>query len=232
MLKKYKAYLFILPIFMLASIVIFNVCKADNTNDIVVQNDIYDVEKNEQTEPTEEEIKTVKVDVKGEVSKPGVYALEEGKRINDAINLSGGLTENADTSLLNLSKVLKDEMVIIVYNKDKIEQIKKEVATPKTIIEYIEKECVCPDTINDACMVETNSNDDKKDIIDTTNGKVNINTATKDILLTIKGIGETKADAIIKYRSEVGLFKDINEIKNISGIGESTFEKIKDNITV
>ena len=184
--------------------------------------------KIEQEEKEEVETKKIKVDIKGEVINPGVYELKENDRVSDAIKISGGLTENADTELINLSKILKDEMVIIIYNKNEIEEIRKTQNQPETIIKYIEKKCTCPDATNDACIKkeinsESEENKDKK---------ISINTASLEELLEITGIGETKAKAIIKYREENGTFKTIEDIKNVSGIGESTFEKIKNNITV
>ena len=184
--------------------------------------------KIEQELKEEVEIKNIKVDIKGEVVNPGVYELKENDRVSDAIKISGGLTENADTELINLSKSLKDEMVIIIYNKNEIEEIRKTQNQPETIIKYIEKKCTCPDTTNDACIKkEVNSElEENKD------KKISINTASLEELLEITGIGETKAKAIIKYREENGSFETIEDIKNVSGIGESTFEKIKNNITV
>ena len=230
MLKKYGVYLVVLPVFFTFLIVVFYTTR-DSVSDNVLAYDSNDVLEENVEIDVVDELKTVKVDVKGEVNNPGVYELLEGRRVNDAIVLSGGLTENADTSLINLSKTMKDEMVIIVYNKSEMEKLKKDNVQVKTVVEYIEKECACPDQINDACINKSSGKnaDSKEDISD---GKININSASKEELLNVKGIGETKADAIIKYRTEKGFFKDISEIKNISGIGDSTFEKIKDFITV
>ena len=116
-------------------------------------------------------------------------------------------------------------MVIIIYNKDEIEKIRQESNKTETIIKYIEKKCTCPDTTNDACIKKATT-EEKKDT------KVSINTATVEELMTIDGIGESKAKAIVKYRETNGNFETIEDIKNVSGIGESTFEKFKDYITV
>ena len=187
----------------------------------------------EKEQETKQEEKTIKIDIKGEVKKPGVYQLKEGDRVSDAIKTSGGLTENADTSLINLSKNLTDEMVIIIYNKNEIENIRQEQKDTKTIIQYVEKECSCPDTINDACINENITKEDTKESqTPSKETKISINKATLEQLLTLPGIGETKALAIIKYREENNGFKTIEEITNISGIGESTFEKFKDYITI
>lgn len=178
-------------------------------------------------EPKQEivENKKIKIDIKGEIQNPGVYQLKENDRVSDAIYVAGGLTENADTELINLSKTLKDEMVIIIYNKDEIEKIRQESNKTETIIKYIEKKCTCPDTTNDACIKKATT-EEKKDT------KVSINTATVEELMKIDGIGESKAKAIVKYRETNGNFETIEDIKNVSGIGESTFEKFKDYITV
>ena len=169
----------------------------------------------------EKEDKYLFVDIKGAVNNPGVYKLKEDSRVIDVINESGGLKENADTSIINLSKKIIDEMVIIIYTKEDIQKYKENISTKK-IEEEIKKEIVSIDKNNKA-EISTN-----KEI----SSKVNINTATKEELQKLSGIGESKAEAIIKYREEKGPFEKIEDIKNVSGIGESAFEKIKENITV
>ena len=162
------------------------------------------------------------VDIKGAVNNPGVYKLKEDSRVIDAINNSGGLKENADTSIINLSKKIEDEMVIIIYSKEDLQKYKDNLST-KAIEDEIKKEIISIDKNNKA---EINI-DLKED-----NGKININTASKEELTTLPGVGESKAEAIIKYREDNGNYEKIEDIKNVSGIGESAFEKIKDNITV
>lgn len=162
------------------------------------------------------------VDIKGAVNNPGVYKLEEGSRIIDVINESGGLREDADTSIINLSRKIFDEMFIVIYTKDEINKYKEETISTNKINEKIKKEIISIDKNNDA---EIKKEETKSD-------KVNINTATKEELLTLTGIGESKAESIIKYREENGGFEKIEDIKNVSGIGDSAFEKIKENITV
>ncbi len=215
----------IIPIIIVLVIIIMNFSKTEEEPEEIIEL----TQEVEQEEPK----KQIKIDIKGEVKKPGVYELKENDRVSDAIKASGGLTENADTELINLSKNLKDEMVIIIYNKNKIEELKQELKETKTVIEYIEKECSCPDTINEACIKENISEKQtNKTQQPSKNNKISLNTGTQEELLTLPGIGESKAQAIIKYREENGGFKTIEEIKNISGIGESTFEKFKDYITV
>lgn len=148
------------------------------------------IEKNESND-------VVIVDIKGEINNPGVYELTKEKRIKDAIEAAGGLKEDADTSKINLSQKLKDQMMIVIPKIG--EQLKQNSAE-----QY---------------------NENNKKI-------VNINTASKEELMTINGIGETKAKAIISYRENKGEFTKIEDITKVNGIGKSTFEKIKENIEV
>lgn len=181
----------------------------------------------------EDDSKTVFVDVKGAVNAPGVYELDDGKRVIDAINLAGGLTDVADTINLNLSKKLKDEMFIIVYTKDEIYNYKNNDEKNKEII-CASFECVCPDSKNDACIEnESKKEDDANDSEEkVASEKISINTASKEELMTLSGIGEVKAAAIIKYREDNNGFSNIEDVKNVSGIGDALYEKIKDNITL
>ena len=180
--------------------------------------------KKEQPETEEDVKKTYMVDIKGEVITPGIYELEKDSRIIDVINEAGGLTESADTSVINLSKKITDEMVIIIYSKKEVENWLE----TKEQESYLQEKCISREkeqTPNDAC-IEENTEGEKQ-----TATTVNINTATKEELMTLSGIGETKADAIIAYRQKTP-FQTIEDIKNVSGIGDSTYEEIKNNITV
>lgn len=175
-------------------------------------------EKKEEELPIEEkkkEVSTVIVDIKGNVNNPGVYEVENGKRVNDVINMAGGLTETADTSNINLAKIVTDEMTIVIYSKEEVlEKYKSEVCI-----------CDCPYITNDACINESSNEDN-------TSSLVNINTASIEELMTLQGLGEAKAKSIIEYRTKNGNFTSIDSIKEVSGIGEAIFEKIKDYITV
>lgn len=142
----------------------------------------------------------------------------------DVINLAGGLTEQADTTLINLAKKVTNEMVVIIYTKEEVEKAKQE----EPIIKIVEKECICPEIKNDSCL--ENSKDDNKG--ETTAKKVNINTATLEELQTLDGVGESKAKSIIKYREENGTFAKIEDLLNVSGIGENLYESIKEHITI
>ena len=165
------------------------------------------------------------VDVKGSVSTPGVYKLKKDSRVIDAIEKSGGITEEANTRYINLSKLLNDGDVVMVYSTKEINDAKKD----KTI--YIETPCVCEEVKNDACITEENKKDETSNVANT-NNKININTASIDELKTLSGIGDAKAKAIIDFRTTNGNFKSIEDIKNVNGISESLFIKIKENITI
>lgn len=154
------------------------------------------------------------VDIKGNVNNPGVYEFTSGDRVIDAIEVAGGLTKNANTNNINLSKKLTSEMVIYVYSN-------KEVKNNDNL------SC---NNICDVEVIEVNNCIEKNNVENT--NLINLNKATLEDLLTLTGIGESKAKSIIEYRDTNGKFKDINELKNVSGIGDALFEKIKDKISV
>lgn len=231
--QRYK--LFVAIFIILVTLIISYLIYINRNSDVKAVDNII-IEQDEKVESSIEipEIKNIKVDVKGLVINPGVYELQEGSRVIDAINASGGLLDNADTNSLNLSKKLKDENVIIVYSTEKIE--------PEVVIEYVYEECHCKE-FNDACVnnndivnfqenKENNNPKNEESIIPDSNIKISINKASLEELQTLNGVGESKALAIIKYREENGEFKEIEDIMNVSGIGESLFAKIKESITI
>ncbi len=221
-IKKHKGKLFILLFILFTVFTIYDTYSMESESETEIKTE---PEVSEKEEKKEKEIKVL-VDVKGEVNTPGVYDLTDNNTVMDAINKAGGLTKNSDTSNLNLSKKLEDEMVIIVYSKSEI----KKMEEPKV---------QCP-PCNDACIKEedekakldTSKETESKEESKTVTGKVNINSATASELQSLNGIGEAKAKAIIEYREKNGNFEKIEDIKNVSGIGDSVYEKIKDNITV
>ena len=208
--------------------------ESNNLNDILVNEDEEVVDVKEEKIP----ITNVYVDIKGAVVSPGVYEIESDKKIMDVVNKAGGLTESADTSMINLAKQVTNEMVIIIYTKDEVEKY----SNKEEIIKIIEKECVCPKVENNGCFNNNESDsviEENKDSIlqgsesDNNNSqKISLNTASLEELQTLTGIGESKAKAIIEYRNEHGSFNSIEEIKQVSGIGDALYEKIKENITV
>ena len=163
-----------------------------------------------------------KVDIKGQVANPGIYSLKANSRVIDVIEKAGGLTENADTSVINLSKKISDEMVIIIYSHEEVNEFGK----TKEIEKQVLMECKNNEIYsleNNACIEIDNST--------TISGEININTASKEELMTLTGIGESKANDIIKYRETNGPFKSIEDLTKVNGIGESTLANIKENIT-
>lgn len=168
--------------------------------------------------------KNIFVDVKGAVKKPGVYEVKENAIVNDCIKLAGGITSSGTLSNINLSKKVTDEMVIYVFKKSEITtSAKNEIPCTTEVIEINN----CP-IITDN---QTSNNDKKETTTNTVDKKININTATKEELTTLTGIGESKANSIIEYR-KTNQFKSIEELKNVSGIGDALYESIKDSITV
>ena len=224
-LKKLK-YLITIIIFVLIIIyaiyIKYNLEKNKNIN-LSLNNDAE--QENIQSEISLEEPQTnYNIDIKGAVKNPGVYNVDSNITVNDAIIIAGGLTKDADTSLINLAKKITDEMVIIIYTKEEV----KNSNIVNTVIKVVEKECVCPNIENDGCLNnEINDNINNKE----NNELININTATKEELQTINGIGESKANNIIKYREEVGNFNNIEDIKKVEGIGDTLYETIKIYIT-
>lgn len=160
------------------------------------------------------------VDIKGAVKNPGVYKIDSNSRVIDAINKAEGLNEGADTSLINLSAKLHDEMYIYIYTKEEVVNFIKVNEEKNQEIDECKK-------TNEVCIPKEVIK--QEDIID---NKININKASINELKLLPNIGESKAQAIIDYRNSVSFFNTIEDIKNVSGIGDSLFDKIKDLITV
>lgn len=157
--------------------------------------------------------KKIIVHISGEVISPGVISLEEGARIVDAINMADGVTEEADLSKVNLAYVLEDAQKIYIPNINEKEE--------KEIVENME------DGVVIIGSGTSNGNDSKNEDV-----KININTANVKELQKLSGIGESIALRIVTYRKENGKFNSIDDLKNVSGIGENKFNKIKNNIFV
>ena len=181
---------------------------------------------------TNDDKNTVKVDIKGAIKNPGVYELNANDRVEDVILKSGGILDEADISVINLSKKVFDEMVIIIYTKEEVEKM---LNGKDVIIDNIitNKEVIFPDIKNDATINNTSSSN-KVDENETTVNKsiININTATIDELDSLPGIGNSKAQNIIDYRNINGNFETIEDIMNVNGIGTAIYEQIKTYITV
>ena len=175
----------------------FNYNKTEDYNNISFSNHKSDRIDNEEKNDDKQDEK-IFVDVKGAVKNPGVFETTKDKRIKDLIDVAGGLLDDADTSTLNLSQKVKDQMVIYV-------------------LKYGEK----PKQMSEIGTTSSSSGD-----------VININTANKEQLMKISGVGKTKAEAIIEHREKNGDFKKKEDITKVRGIGKATFEKIKDKIEV
>ncbi|KAA9235171.1 MULTISPECIES: helix-hairpin-helix domain-containing protein [Aerococcus] len=150
------------------------------------------------------------VDVKGAVKSPGLYQVQAGDRVLDAIDLAGGLNDQADSKRINLSQRLQDQMVVYVPALDEE-------------LDQGEMQALSPMMTGSPSAAGSSQGDSQK---------ININTADASQLQEISGIGEKKAADIIQYRESKGSFQKIEEITEVSGIGDKTFEKIKEQITV
>lgn len=193
--------------------------KKESKKETIEKNIVEEKEEKVKAEKEEE----YKVDIKGAVITPGLYSLPKSSRVIDVINKAGGLKDNANTTPINLSLKIKDEMVIIIYTNEEVENFAKTKEKEARMI----KECNEFNNLrNDAC-INTKSNKETK-----VEGKININTATKEELNTLPGIGSSKAKSIIEYREKVNGFKEIDELKKVEGIGEELFAKIKENIII
>ena len=175
----------------------FNHSKTEDYNDISFSNHKSDRIDNEEKNDDKQDEK-IFVDVKGAVKNPGVFETTKDKRIKDLIDVAGGLLDDADTSTLNLSQKVKDQMVI-----------------------YVLKHGEKPKQMSEIGTTSSSSGD-----------VININTANKEQLMKISGVGKTKAEAIIEHREKNGDFKKKEDITKVKGIGKATFEKIKDKIEV
>ncbi|WP_066717221.1 helix-hairpin-helix domain-containing protein [Clostridium sp. Marseille-P299] len=172
-------------------------------------------EKSQQTD-VDSEVETkdeiMYIHVCGAVIDPGVYELTVGSRVIDAVTFAGGFKENAAMDAINQAQKLTDGVRLYIPTLEDIENT---------------------NIIQDEYPVVTGNPDNVSSSGDKTlDGKVNINTADKNTLMNLPGIGESKAQSIITYREKNGAFKTISDIQKISGIKEAVFNKIKDYITV
>lgn len=179
--------------------------RKSNKDNGVLQKGNEEVINNKQVNTPAQE-KTIVVEIKGEIKKPDVYILNENAIVKELIDAAGGLTENAELRSINRAKKLQNHELIYIGNKN---DENKETSNLSS---------------------EVNSSNNK---VQLENGKkVNINTGTLEELKTLNGIGDSKAKSIIEYREQNGGYKSIEDIKNVTGIGEKMFERIKEQIEI
>ena len=191
----------------------------DTTEEISNQDlEVNNTQENNQTN------ETIVVHVSGAVNIEGIVELASGSRIANAIEKAGGIKENADMTDINLAYPLEDGMKIYIPTKEETEANKNNENTPAE--SYV---TAASGGVNSK---EATNSTSSSSTSDTTSKKVNINTATQEELDTLPGIGPSIASKIIDYREQNGKFNSIEEIKEVSGIGDAKYEKIKDSITI
>lgn len=154
------------------------------------------------------------VHICGAVNCPGVYPIHPGMRLFEAIELAGGFSQEADETWLNQAQQLQDGQRWYVYTREQTQ----ELSQPQTQ----QMDPAAQQSVSDGQQLQQADETDR----------VNLNTADKDTLMSLPGIGEARAEAIIQYRTEHGGFTAIEEIQQISGIKGAVYSKIEDRITV
>lgn len=177
-------------------------------------------DRTELSDASSEEAKTLVVHICGAVSAPGVYELPAGSRIIDAVEAGGGFLPEAEEACCNLAEEIVDGCQIYIMTK-----------TESCADGQTEKKAGIQ-TSPDSDMQTTDRNVRSNSATALENGLVNLNTADVAALMTLPGIGESRAKAIISYREQHGAFAQIEDIMKISGIKQAAFSKIKDKITV
>jgi len=185
-----------------------------NNQDVPVASESISIEKklgeereektNNNQKESQEKTEQIMVDVKGQIKQPGVYQANTGERVIDVISRAGGLTDQADQTQINFAEHVADEMVVYVPAKGEAAD----------------------------AIASTMDNQNSTGSGSQEQGKININKADSTELQNLPGIGPSKAAAILEYRNTNGPFKTVEDLKNISGIGDKTFEKLKDLIVV
>lgn len=204
--------IFIIIVVIVAIMVMFFIYKRAESKEFIEKEEEILIDQNTENmnqvnivneEDTDE---MVVVHITGAVKSPGVVKLKQGSRIEDAIDMAGGLTENADISNVNLAYILDDGVKILIPEKGSNQEVN--------------------DTVNgdvgENVIIESNSKHETKTSL------VNINKASQSELESLSGVGPSLASKIIEYRNSNGKFSNIEDIKKVSGIGDTKYEAIKD----
>ncbi|WP_416335238.1 helix-hairpin-helix domain-containing protein [Anaerococcus sp. DFU013_CI05] len=173
----------------------------DNKVSLLESEENFNIE--EADEDKAKQTNDIKVHISGQINREGVYEVNDGDRLEDLIKQAGGLSPDADSKSLNLAMKLEDQMKIYIPNKNEI--VEQNTTDTDQLVSK-------PDSIS-------------------TDGKININTASKEELMNLPNIGDKRAQAIIDYR-DTKKFETIEEIKNVTGIGEKFYQAMQDLITV
>ena len=222
--KKQKIIIILIGIILIIAFLYYTYAKDENmilSEELEVTNTTESTEESENI--AEEKQETIVVHVSGAVNKEGIVELEENSRISDAIDKAEGLKENADTKNINLAFKLEDGMKIYIpTTEETAEEMAQEGKDDKTQ-NYITSSGGVVQGEKDSTT--TTSGEQKT-------GMININTATQTELETLPGIGPSTSLKIVNYREENGDFQSIEQIKEVSGIGDAKYENIKDLICV
>lgn len=215
--QKIFIIVFIVIVVILLGFTIWNFYSDSNSEDLLDEDLMVNSSQNDVVNNTENAIEAVSekivVYIIGSVKNPGIVELDADSRVSDAVNAAGGLLEDADLSKINLAYKLEDGQKITIPS-----------VNDKTDEDSDYQDYISDDPGNIISGTSSNSSNSK------TQEKVNINSASQTELETLPGIGPSTAAKIISYRNENGKFKSIEDIKNVSGIGDSKFNNIKDNI--
>lgn len=217
--KENRVIIVIISIIVIIFICVFFYTRSNLENEYTELNN-YNILQNEtNTDLTDEENTKILVHVTGAVNTEGIVEIKEGGRIADAVEAANGFTADADISQINLAYELEDGQKIYIprINDSKVTGEEK----------VLQKEYVTDEPGDDIIIEDETSNVKSKET-----EKININTADQSTLEKIPGVGESTAQKIIEYRKTNGKFKNIEDIKNVSGIGDSKFENIKEKICV
>ena len=225
--KKQKIVIGIIGAIIIMAFLYYIYAKEDDsiisTEENITENVVEKSEKSEKT--TNEETNKIVVHVSGAVNQEGIVELQENSRISDAINVAGGLKENADTKHINLAFKLEDGMKIYIPTIEETKEQNTQIQNQNRIDETSKYVTSSSGVVQEE-QTNAQQSEQKK------NEKININTATQTELETLPGIGPATSLKIINYREENGKFETIEEIKEVSGIGDAKYENIKDLICV
>ena len=223
-LKQKKTIFIILIILAVVTYYYFYIKEnstVENNQNLEINNSQENEKSQSEKEKTNEKII---VHVSGAVNNEGIVELETNSRIANAIEKAGGVKENADMTNINLAYPLEDGMKIYIPT---IEETQNKNSNDNKIIEN------CVTSSSGGINTKEDSNlEQNNNTSSITNKKVNINTASTEELDTLPGIGPSIASKIVEYREQNGKFNSIEEIKEVSGIGDAKYENIKDLISI
>ena len=230
-----KTLIIIITIIATALIIAYMLFTKNNDETITELEEIETNENNTQNNQKETNENKIIIHITGAIKKEGIYELKENSRIADAIQAAEGLTENANIQDINLAYVLEDGEKIHIPTKEETKQRNNETTeknADKTTTYVTKNTGGTEKSASNAGNTNNSGNTKNNNSTTNKNEKININTATQAELETLPGIGPSTALKIINYRKENGKYKTIEDIKKVSGIGDSKYNKIKELIKI